>query len=62
MAANGTAKTVRTSAGLSLREVALDVGVDCASIYRWENGLVTPWRENALKYLKVLDEIAGFGR
>ncbi len=62
MAANGTAKAIRTSAGLTLRDVAVDVGVDCSSILRWERGSVVPYRDHALRYLEVLDEIAGFGR
>jgi transcriptional regulator with XRE-family HTH domain len=58
----GAAKSIRLAAGVSLPEVAQDVGVSHSTIYRWENALNEPRGEPALRYADVLDQLSGLGR
>jgi transcriptional regulator with XRE-family HTH domain len=55
----GAAKSIRLGAGVSLPEVARDVGVSHSTIYRWENNLNEPKGDAALRYAEVLDELCG---
>lgn len=55
----GTAKSIRLAAGVSLPEIARDVGVAHSTVYRWENNLNVPKGEPALRYAEVLDELSG---
>ena len=55
----GAAKSIRLAAGVSLPEVARDVGVSHSTIYRWENNLNVPKGDPALQYAEVLDELSG---
>lgn len=55
----GAAKSIRLAAGVSLPEVARDVGVSHSTIYRWENDLNEPKGDPALRYIDVLDELSG---
>ncbi len=55
----GAAKSIRLAAGVSLPEIARDVGVAHSTVYRWENDLNAPKGEPALRYAEVLDELSG---
>ncbi len=54
LARSGEARRIREAAGLSLRELAAAVGVDAASISRWERGLSAPRVHHALAWHKAL--------
>jgi transcriptional regulator with XRE-family HTH domain len=55
MAATGIARILREEAGLSLSEIAADVGVTKGTIWRWEHGERRPRGEAARRYVEVLD-------
>jgi DNA-binding transcriptional regulator YiaG len=55
----GTARAIRTGAGLSLSEVSDPVGVARQTILRWERGERKATGEPALRYLALLEELAG---
>lgn len=60
---NGVGRALRLSAGLSLREVADDVGAgDPSTVYRWEMGQRRPRGEMAERYGDLLDRLASRGR
>jgi transcriptional regulator with XRE-family HTH domain len=59
MMSTGAAKSIRLAAGVSLPEVARDVGVAHSTVYRWENNQNVPKGEAALRYAALLDELAG---
>ena len=54
---DGTARERRKAAGLSLQDVADAIGVDIASVYRWETRRRTPRRDLALRYADLLDAL-----
>lgn len=56
---NGHAKAIREGAGVSLAEVATDVRAHRSTISRWERGLRRPQGEAAIRYLRVLEGLAG---
>ena len=49
----GTARELRIGAGLTLAQVAQDIGVDPSTIYRWEHGQ-HPCGEAAVRYARLL--------
>jgi transcriptional regulator with XRE-family HTH domain len=53
----GSARSLRLAAGLSLREVADDVGVAVSTLWRWENGERRPHGAAAIRYAAVLDAL-----
>ncbi len=55
---NGTARRLRQDAGLSLADVAKDVGVGAPTILRWETGQRVPRGDRALRYADVLADLA----
>jgi transcriptional regulator with XRE-family HTH domain len=60
---NGVGRALRLSAGLSLREVADEVGAgDPSTVLRWERGQRRPRGEMAERYGDLLDRIASRGR
>lgn len=59
MCRTGAAKTIRQSAGISLRELGEGVGVSQVTVYRWENARTRPSGPEAMRYLTVLDDLAG---
>jgi len=59
MCRTGAAKTIRESAGLSLREMSAGVRVSYVTIYRWETERTKPSGREAMRYLTVLDELSG---
>jgi transcriptional regulator with XRE-family HTH domain len=54
MCRTGEAKHIRTSAGVSLRELGQDVGTSPSTVYRWEMGERMPRAESAVRLLRVL--------
>ena len=53
----GEARELRIASGLSLREVADDIGVHWVSVYHWEQGVCLPRGPHALKYARLLDAL-----
>lgn len=53
----GRARKIREAAGLSRAALAVDLEVDALTIARWEGGVSTPRRGNALRYLRLLRRI-----
>jgi transcriptional regulator with XRE-family HTH domain len=53
-ARSGRARRVRELSGLSQQEVAAAVGVDAATVSRWESGRRTPRGAAAVAYAKAL--------
>lgn len=58
MLANGTARTARLNAGLSLREMSAEVGVSANTLHAWENGYFAPKGRRALRYLSLLERLS----
>lgn len=59
MAKAGTAKAVRTAAGLTIAEMARAADVSERSIYRWERGQSVPHGDPARRYADLLDHMVG---
>lgn len=55
----GTAKAVRTAAGLTIAEMSRAADVSERSIYRWERGQSVPHGEAARRYAKLLNHLIG---
>jgi DNA-binding XRE family transcriptional regulator len=58
---SGAARAIRESAGLSYTEAAASADVDRVTIHRWEKGQRRPHGDAAIRYLALLDELAGVG-
>jgi len=58
LAASGEGRSLREAAGLSLSDLAPDIGVDSGTLSRIERGLSTPRAGTAERYAAVLDRIA----
>jgi DNA-binding transcriptional regulator YiaG len=56
---SGTAKAVRSAAGLSIAEMARAADVSERSIYRWERAQSVPHGPAALRYARLLDRLMG---
>lgn len=54
---SGAARSIREGAGISLAEIAREVGVAVATVWRWEHGQRQPRGEAALRYGRVLEEL-----
>ncbi len=54
----GAARSLRLAAGLSLREVADEVGVAVSTLWRWEAHERRPRGKAAVRYAEVLEELA----
>jgi DNA-binding transcriptional regulator YiaG len=57
MASSGVGRMIREAAGLSLAEMGRAVGVDPATVWRWETGERTPMAERAVRYRDFLIEL-----
>ena len=57
-ALSGEARALRVAADLSLAEVADAVGRDKATISRWEHGKVRPRGDAAVRYGRLLAQLA----
>lgn len=55
----GTAKAVRTAAGLTIAEMARAADVSERSVYRWERGQSVPHGGAAHRYADLLDRLVG---
>lgn len=51
-------KRIRKAARVSLKRVADELGVAVPTVYRWEEGKLTPTLENAQKYRALLGRLA----
>lgn len=60
--ATGAAGSIRRAARLSLSDVADSLGVDVATVWRWEHNQRTPRAEVALRYGRLLDRLMGAAR
>jgi transcriptional regulator with XRE-family HTH domain len=49
------ARAIRKAAGVSIRRVAEELGVDFATVYRWERGLNRPTGERRIAYGNLLE-------
>ena len=58
---SGAARAIRESAGLSYSEASDGAKVNRITIFRWEHGQRRPHGDAALRYLALLDELAGVG-
>jgi transcriptional regulator with XRE-family HTH domain len=54
----GTARSLRVAAGLSLREVAAELGVGPSTLFRWEAGERRPRGKAAIRYAELLEALA----
>jgi len=54
---DGQGPRIREEARLSLSELAQVIGVDAATLCRWELGLVRPRRDAALRWLRAIDAL-----
>lgn len=65
LAANGTARAIREAAGISMREMAEEVGVGVSTLWRWEHageeGGRVPHGPPAVRYLDALDALLARG-
>ncbi len=58
MTANGEARALRQNAQLSLSEIGASVGVDQATVWKWETNRQKPRGDSALRYEALLAAIA----
>lgn len=59
---SGEARELRIGNGLSLAEVAKDIGVHPSAVYHWEQGVSLPRGPHALRYARLLEELRKVGR
>ena len=52
-------RALRAETGLTLVELADQVGVSKTSVWLWERGDVSPRGKNRIAYAKALDELKG---
>jgi DNA-binding transcriptional regulator YiaG len=57
LASTGAARSIRLAAGLSLREIAADLGVSPSTVLRWERGERRPRTQAAARYGHRLEEL-----
>jgi DNA-binding transcriptional regulator YiaG len=56
-ARDGSGRTLRIAAGLSLAELAEELDVDKGTLSRWERGLESPRRSAAIRYERLIDKL-----
>ena len=56
---SGGARMIREAAGLSLREMAAAIDAHVTTIWKWERGERRPHGALALRYLDLLETLAG---
>lgn len=59
MLQSGEARERREQHGIRLSEAARACGVSPSAVLRWERGQWSPRYEHAVRYARVLDELAG---
>jgi transcriptional regulator with XRE-family HTH domain len=52
-------RMIRTAAGVTLNEVAAEIGVTPMTVLRWERGETEPRRDRAIAYRQLLDGLRG---
>jgi len=52
-------RTIRVSAGVTLNEVASEIGVTSMTVLRWERGETEPRRDRAIAYRELLEGLRG---
>jgi transcriptional regulator with XRE-family HTH domain len=57
LGADGTARHIREESGLSMADIAADLGVSVSTISMWERGIKSPRSEIALRYGALLDRL-----
>lgn len=57
LAATGEARRLRQAAGLSLYDLARDLGVTAGTVSRWETGNRVPRGDAAARYAGLLGEL-----
>jgi transcriptional regulator with XRE-family HTH domain len=57
-AISGAGKNVRLSAGISLRELARNLGIDASTLLRWERGERRPTGLAAERWMDELNRLA----
>jgi DNA-binding XRE family transcriptional regulator len=57
LAASGTARMIRESAGLSLADVAAAIGVSRQSVWAWEHGAKRPGPAAAIAYADLMQRL-----
>lgn len=62
LAKSGRARELRREARLSLAEIGAVVGVDQATVWRWETGRRAPQGAPALRYEALLRSLEGVQR
>ena len=50
-------KRIREDSGATLRDMGEALGVAAITVWKWENGDVTPRRENAIAYRRLLEKL-----
>jgi DNA-binding transcriptional regulator YiaG len=58
LCATGAARAIRETAGLSLAEVGAAAHVERTTIWKWEKARRRPHGDAAIRYLRVLEEMA----
>ena len=58
LAASGRGRDVREAAGVSQAEIGAAIGATVAGISKWENGLRRPSGASAIRYARVIRELA----
>ena len=58
LSASRHGREIRMAARLTLDDVAQSVGADPASVLRWETGAVRPRREAAVRWARLMRELA----
>lgn len=52
-----TRRSIRETAGVTIREAAAAIGVSPMALHRWERGDARPRRHNAIAYARLLDAL-----
>ena len=59
LARSGAARSIRIAAGISLAEVASQLGVSPSTVHRWETGVRRPRAAAAVEYGRLLQSLIG---
>ena len=57
LTSSGAARAIRSSAGLTLGEVAKAIGISKSALSRWERDERVPRGDSALRYCEFLDAV-----